>query len=241
VSRGPPTPAARTERHSRPTHGRRAPAHLQRHRPPGGRSPAGGARPVTGRVRVRARSGASELGLQLDRSALDVQRACGAEALHDAPERPVGDAGLGDEALDAVVAGGRGQLAHEHLAEPEPLRLVGDYDRDLGGVGCGGEADVARDPEAVGAVGRERSDGLVLVVVDVDEEVELVVAQVVDDAEEALVAAALAQMREALDEERAIGGIHGPDEDRRPVAEADGADGHAHTWWYQAPRNASSI
>ena len=53
-------------------------------------------------------------------------------------ERPVGHADLlGDEALDAVVAGGRGQLAHEQLAGPEPLGLVGDHDRDLGGVRLG--------------------------------------------------------------------------------------------------------
>jgi hypothetical protein len=73
------------------------------------------------------------------------------------------------EAADAFGAGAAGQLGQQLGAEPAALPVVDDGEGDLGGVRVARVADVAGDADAAAVGVVHRTEGLVVVVVDVSE------------------------------------------------------------------------
>ena len=167
----------------------------------------------------------SELGLELDRPQVHRRHPGGAQALHQPAEGTVLAARLGDEALDAVRAGAGRQVLHQDVAQAAALCGVDDDDRDLGLRRVGRQPDVAGDAQAGAAVRGEGADRLVGVMVHVGEEVELVVGEVVDDTEEPLIAALVAEVLEPGRDQVAVVGIDRTDDGLRAVPQGDGGGG----------------
>ena len=119
----------------------------------------------------------------------------------------VGCEDAGPERRVPLVAGTSGELREQCRAEPVSLPVVGHGRRDLGHPGLAWQLDVAGGPDPAPCGGIDGDDGLVVMVVDVDEEVELSLCQSRLGAREAEVARLVGQSSDGGGESFAIASL----------------------------------
>ncbi len=113
-----------------------------------------------------------------------------AEVVQDLHHRVVRRQHVAAEAADAVLEGGLGEQPQQDRPDPSALVVVEHRDRRLGNGRVVGQADVAGDADArvVRPGGVQRDPGHVVVVVDLGEVADLLVAELVQRRQEAPVA-----------------------------------------------------